>query len=68
MKDSDIKKMSISESLQAMESLWNTLVYENAEINSPGWHKDVLAARKSKIESGQAHFISLDKLREYYKQ
>lgn len=68
MKDSDIRKMSITERLQAMESLWNTLVYENPEIDSPEWHKDILSARKSKIENGEAHFISLEKLREYYKQ
>lgn len=68
MKDSDIRKMSVTERLQTMESLWNTLVYENPEIDSPEWHKDILSARKSKIENGEANFISLDKLREYYKQ
>lgn len=65
MKDSDIKKMSVAERLQTMESLWNTLVYENPEIDSQEWHKDILSARKSKIENGETHFISLEKLREY---
>jgi hypothetical protein len=68
MEDSDIRKMTVFERLQAMESLWNTLVYENPDIDSPEWHKDILSARKSKIESGEARFISLEKLKEYYKQ
>ena len=35
------------------------------EIDSPDWHKDVLAERKAKIGDGTANFISLDALRAY---
>jgi len=37
----------------------------NIEIDSPDWHKDVLAERKAKIGDGTANFISLDALRAY---
>ena len=37
----------------------------NIEIDSPDWHKDVLAERKDKIKKGTANFISLDELRAY---
>jgi hypothetical protein len=55
--------MSRAERLAAMEAFWDSLVEEEAEIESPGWHRDVLEERKQKIESGKAEFISLDKLR-----
>lgn len=59
----EIKKMSRIERLQAMEALWDSLVDEEPEIESPEWHRDVLEERKRRIETGKAEFISLDKLR-----
>lgn len=59
----DIKKMTTTERLQAMEALWNSLIDEESEIESPQWHQDILEERKRKIENGKAEFISLVKLR-----
>lgn len=59
----EIRKMSRIERLQAMEALWDSLLDEEAEIESPEWHLDVLKQRKRKIETGEAEFISLEKLR-----
>jgi hypothetical protein len=59
----EIKKMSRTERLQAMEALWDSLLDEEAEIKSPEWHQGVLEERKRKIETGEAEFISLKKLR-----
>ena len=55
--------MSRAERLAAMEALWDSLVEEECEIESPMWHGDILAERKRQIESGKAEFISLEKLR-----
>jgi len=63
MNTSDIKKMSRTERLAAIEALWDSLLDEESEIESPQWHRDVLEKRKRKIEDGQAEFISLAKLR-----
>ena len=63
MNTSDIKKMSRTERLAAIEALWDSLLDEESEIASPEWHWDVLEERKRKIENGQAEFISLAKLR-----
>jgi len=63
MNTSDIKKMSRIERLVAIEALWDSLLEEEPEIESPDWHRDVLEERRKKIESGQAEFISLAKLR-----
>ncbi len=59
----EIRKMSRIERLQAMEALWDSLLDEEAEIESPEWHRDILNQRKRKIETGEAEFISLERLR-----
>ena len=63
MDTADIKKMSRLERLAAIEALWDSLSDEEAEIESPDWHRNVLEERKKGIESGRAEFISLAKLR-----
>ncbi len=59
----EIRKMSRIERLQVMEALWDSLLDEEAEIKSPEWHRDFLKQRKSRIETGEAEFISLEKLK-----
>ena len=59
----EIKKMSTIERLQAMEALWNSIMDEEPEIESPEWHRDILEERKRKIENGKAEFISLEELK-----
>ena len=59
----EIKKMSRIERLQAMEALWDSLIDEESEIESPEWHQDILEERKRKIENGKAEFITLEELR-----
>ena len=62
----EINKMNIAEKLQTMEHLWNSLISDESEIESPAWHKDVLAKRKKKIESGKAKFQTLNELKTTY--
>lgn len=59
----EIKNMSITERLQIMEALWDSLLYEESEMESPEWHRDILEDRKRKIEEGKAEFISLEELK-----
>jgi hypothetical protein len=55
----EIRKMSRAQRLAAMETLWDSLVEEEAEVESPDWHRDILQERKRKIESGEANsFLS----------
>lgn len=55
--------MSMIERLQAMEALWDSLLDEESEIESPEWHHNILEDRKRKIENGKAEFISLEELK-----
>ena len=59
----EIKKMTRIERLQAMEALWDSLIDEESEIESPEWHRKILEERKRKIETGEAEFISIEKLK-----
>ncbi len=59
----DIKKMSTSERIQTMEALWDSLIYENAEIETPAWHEEIIEKRKQQIKKGDAQFISLSDLK-----
>ncbi len=63
MNSIEIKKMTVIERLQAMEAIWDSLLYEESEIESPEWHKNILEERKTKIEDGKAEFISLKELK-----
>ena len=63
MNITELKKMSTSERLQAMEVLWDSLLHESDAIETPGWHDNILQERKEKITSGEAKFISLAELK-----
>ena len=55
--------MSITERLQTMEALWDSLTHEPYEIEQPEWHGAILAERQNKIESGDSEFITLAELK-----
>jgi hypothetical protein len=59
----NIKKMDITSRLQTMEAIWNSFMDEETEIQSPDWHNDILDERKTKIQEGQAEFISIQELK-----
>jgi putative addiction module component (TIGR02574 family) len=60
---SQIDRMSVTERLQAMDQLWDSLTRDGDEIPSPDWHREVLAARKTRAQRGEAKFLTLDQLR-----
>ena len=60
---SQIERMSVTERLQAMDQIWDSLNRSGDEIPSPDWHQDVLADRKARVQSGEAKFLTLAELR-----
>jgi len=58
-----IRKMSKQEKLRAMEALWDSLTQQVDEPASPSWHREILAARRARIDAGEASFVSLDELK-----
>jgi Putative addiction module component len=62
----DIKDMNVQDRLLAMETLWNSLLNEELDLDSPEWHQDILNKRKSNIQNGKAESISLKDLKDSY--
>ncbi len=60
----EVSRLSKAERLQAMEWLWASLSKAPQEIESPEWHREVLAARKAKVDSGEAQFLTVAQLKE----
>ncbi len=63
MNIAEIKQMNTIERLKIMEALWDSLLYDEAEIESPEWHGSILSDRKRKIEEGKAEFVSIKELK-----
>ena len=60
---SQIENMSVTEQLQAMEQLWDALCHGTKDLTSPDWHRQVLADRKKRAESGESKFLTLAQLK-----
>ena len=63
LETAQIERMSVAERLQVMEQLWDALCRDAGGIVSPEWHREVLADRKARAQSGEAKFLTLDQLR-----
>lgn len=51
-----LEQMSVEEKILTMESLWDSLCQQTEDLESPGWHGDLLADRVAAVERGEAHF------------
>lgn len=67
MSITDIKEMSIIERIHAMELLWDSLCEDDQNIYPPEWHESVLNARKEKMDSSGAEFLTLDQAKPLHK-
>jgi hypothetical protein len=52
-----LSQMTLAEKLRAMEELWADLSRDEAQLESPSWHGDVLHDRENKIKSGEESFM-----------
>ena len=52
-----LEKMSISEKIQTMESIWEDLCKTADSISSPPWHEKVLNEREEGIKLGEDEFV-----------
>lgn len=53
----EIRQLPLHEKLRLMEALWDEIVPEEAELQVPQWHKDLLDEREEAIREGRAEFI-----------
>ncbi|MEW6669245.1 MAG: addiction module protein [Thermodesulfobacteriota bacterium] len=48
-----IAQMSREEKLKALEAIWADLSKDDAEVESPSWHEDVLKETEARMAAGQ---------------
>lgn len=63
MSFSDIKKMPLSERIHLMEQIWDTLRYEDNEIDSPQWHEEILQMRKESVVKKEAKLYTVSDIK-----
>ena len=63
MLTAEIKNMPTKEKLILMEEIWDTLFYDEAKIDSPKWHEEVLDERRKSIQNGKTELISINELK-----
>ena len=49
-----LDSMSAAEKLQLMETIWSSLCQNPGDVQSPEWHKEILAERTRRLQSGEA--------------
>jgi len=52
-----LEKMTTTEKLRAMESLWSDLTRDEEKFESPDWHGDVLRERAARVKQGKETFL-----------
>jgi uncharacterized protein YlaI len=63
MNIAEVKNMSTKERLEVMEVIWESLVNEPEELETPECHKQILQERERRIEVGEVRFIPLSELK-----
>ncbi|AJF07623.1 addiction module protein [Geoalkalibacter subterraneus] len=54
-----LDRMTASEKLQLIETIWNDLTREPESVPSPDWHGDVLREREQRVAEGKAQFLDI---------
>jgi hypothetical protein len=60
MTTTDLQEMTTPDKLRLMEALWQDLSRADSEVDSPEWHRQVLAERDRLTDSGKEAFIDWD--------
>ena len=49
-----LETLSVPERIRLLERVWDSLCSKSGDVRSPEWHREVLEARKHRIEDGRA--------------
>lgn len=64
MTQTEVQQMTLSERLEAMEALWQSLVDDAESLPSPDWHSEVLRGRLDRYRRGKTKFHTVDEVRQ----
>lgn len=54
----EIKHLSREEKLRVMEAIWEDLLKDDEQVESPEWHLKALQETESRLGSGQEKIVS----------
>ena len=54
-----LDRMTASEKLRLIETIWSDLAREPESVPSPDWQGDVLREREQRIAEGKARFLDI---------
>lgn len=60
----EVQQMTLSERLEAMEALWQSLVDDAKSLPSPDWHGEVIQGRLARYRRGETKFHTVDEVRQ----
>ncbi len=63
-----LDQMTREDKLRAMEALWADLSRDEAQIESPAWHGEVLHDRAEAVKSGRETFIEWEDAKRQLRQ
>ncbi len=63
-----LDQMTREDKLRAMEALWTDLSRDDAQIESPAWHGDVLRDRAEAVKSGRETFVEWEEAKRQLRQ
>ena len=49
-----LESMSAAEKVQLMEAIWSSLCKTPSDVQTPEWHREILAERTRRLEQGEA--------------
>ena len=49
-----LENLTVSEKVRLLETVWDSLCGEAGNLESPDWHKEILAERQNRIDEGLA--------------
>ena len=52
-----IEQMTRAEKLQVMEAIWADLSANDADVESPAWHLDVLRETEARVAAGEEQIV-----------
>lgn len=52
-----IENLTVTEKIQAMETLWDSLCAQADNISSPTWHSEALQQREEMLNNGTDSFV-----------
>jgi putative addiction module component (TIGR02574 family) len=60
----ELTRLTDAERLELMNAIWESLGDKDEEVESPEWHREVLAEREARVEAGEGKFLRFDELKE----